>query len=152
MKTPSLLKQLAVVLCAASLVCSLAAAESNWGTDLPAALAQAKKEKKAVLMDFTGSDWCPPCKALHKEVFATKEFADYAKDNLVLVELDFPRTKKQSAELKKSNRALQEKYQIEGYPTVILLNGEGKELWKNVGYLPGGPTSFIAKLDRAKKK
>jgi thioredoxin-related protein len=146
------MKRIAALLLAASLATSLSAAEATWSTDLPAALAQAKKEKKLVLMDFTGSDWCPPCKALHKEVFSTKEFTDYAKDNLVLVEVDFPRVKKQDAPLKKANQALQAKYNIEGYPTVILLNGEGKQLWKNVGYLPGGPRKFIAEVDKAKKK
>jgi thioredoxin-related protein len=146
------MKRIAALLFAGLLASSLSAAEANWGTDLPAALAQAKKEKKLVLMDFTGSDWCPPCKALHNEVFATKEFADYAKNNLALVELDFPRFKKQTAALEKANQALQQKYHIEGYPTVILLNADGKELWRNMGYLPGGPQKFIAELDKAKKK
>lgn len=146
------MKRIAGLLFAGLLAGSLSAAEANWGTDLPAALAQAKKEKKLVLLDFTGSDWCPPCKALHNEVFSTKEFADYAKSNLVLVELDFPRFKKQSPALQKANQELQSKYTIEGYPTVILLNAAGKELWRNVGYLPGGPAKFLAELDKAKKK
>lgn len=145
------MKRITALLFAALLALPVAAADLKWGTDLPAALAQAKKEKKAVLLDFNGSDWCPPCKMLHKDVFATKEFADYAKDNLVLVELDFPRQKKQSEDLKKANQALQEKYQIEGYPTVILLGADGKQLWKTVGYPPGGPKPFIANLTKAKK-
>ena len=61
-----------------------------WVTDLPVAQAQAKKENKLVLMNFTGSDWCGWCKKLQKEVFSTKEFEQYAKDNVVLVEIDFP--------------------------------------------------------------
>jgi len=134
------------------LTVSLSAAEAKWATDLPAALAQAKKENKVVLMDFTGSDWCPPCKALHREVFSTKEFADYAKENLVLVELDFPRTKQQAAELKKANQTLSEKYGITGYPTVIVLNGDAKQLWKTVGYSPGGSKAFLAELEKARKK
>lgn len=131
---------------------TLSASEANWGTDLPAALAQAKKEKKVVLMDFTGSDWCPPCKALNREVFSSKEFADYAKDHFVLVELDFPRGKKQSAALEKANRALSEKYGIQGFPTVILLDGDSKQLWKKVGYSAGGSKAFLAELQKASKK
>ena len=146
------MKRIAVLLFAGLLAASLPAAEANWGTDLPAALTQAKKEKKVVLMDFTGSDWCPPCKALNKEVFSSKEFADYAKDNLVLVELDFPRTKQQSAALKKANQALSEKYGIQGFPTVIVLNGDGKQLWKQVGYTPGGSKAFLAEVEKARKK
>src|SRR6266581_5754679 len=68
----------------------LAAAEGEWLIDLAKAQAQAKTEKKMVFMDFTGSDWCPPCKALHKNVLTSKEFEAFAKDNLVLVLVDFP--------------------------------------------------------------
>jgi thioredoxin-related protein len=146
------MKQLAVFCFAGLLAVSLSAGEGNWSTDLPAAIAQAKKEKKTVLMDFTGSDWCPPCKALNKEVFSSKEFADYAKDKLVLVELDFPKTKQQNATLKKANEALAEKYQIGGFPTVILLNGDGKELWRQVGYPPGSSKTFLDEIEKARKK
>ena len=66
------------------------AAESQWTTDLAKAQAKAKAEKKMVLVDFTGSDWCPPCKALHNNILTSEEFVKYAKDNLVLVEVDFP--------------------------------------------------------------
>src|SRR6202040_3071968 len=108
------------------LVCCLAlraaAAESDWMTDLPKAEAKAKAEKKLVLMDFTGSDWCPPCKALKKNVLSSPEFEKFAKDNLVLVEVDFPRSKAQTEELKKANEKLSEKFKIEGYPTVIVLD------------------------------
>ena len=128
------------------------AEELKWQTDLPAAQAQAKKEGKMVFVDFTGSDWCGWCIKLQKEVFTTKEFADYAKKNLVLVELDFPRTKPQSDELKKTNAKLQKQHDVGGFPTLLVLNGEGKEVWKQTGYMAGGPTAWIAKLDEAKKK
>ena len=125
-------------------------AEVQWSTDLPAAQAQAKKDKKLVLVNFTGSDWCGWCKKLQAEVFTTKEFDTYAKNKLVLVEIDFPNQKKQSAELKKANEALQAKYKASGFPTIVALNGEGKEVWRQVGYLPGGPKAWIAKLDSVK--
>jgi protein disulfide-isomerase len=128
------------------------AAELTWMTDLPKAQAKAKEEKKLVLVDFTGSDWCGWCKKAKKDILDTPEFAEYAKNNLVLVELDFPSAKiEQSAELKKTNKALQNQYGVRGFPTFLLVNGEGKELGRQVGYLEGGPKSFIAKLDGFKK-
>src|SRR5215469_9006382 len=87
---------------------------AEWLTDLPKAIAQAKADKKMVLMDFTGSDWCPPCKALHKNVLTSKEFEDYAQTNLVLVLVDFPRNKPQTEELKASNTKLAKKFDVEG--------------------------------------
>jgi protein disulfide-isomerase len=125
---------------------------AEWLTDLPKALEKAKTEKKQVLLDFTGSDWCPPCKALHKNVLTSKEFEDYADKNLVLVVVDFPRSKEQTEELKTANKALSEKFKIEGYPTVILLNAEGKELDKKVGYGGEKTEAVIARLDKAKSK
>ena len=127
------------------------AAELNWLTDLPKAQAKAKEEKKLVMLDFTGSDWCGWCIKLNKEVFSKPEFAEYASKNLVLVEVDFPRTKKLSAELKKANAALQEKYKIQGYPTIIVLNSDGKKVGE-LGYEPGGPKPFIAGLEKLKQK
>ena len=124
----------------------------TWSTDLPKALAQAKAEKKAVLMDFTGSDWCPPCKALHKNVLVSKEFEDYAEKNLILVVVDFPKSKPQTEELKKANEQLQEKFKVEGFPTIIVLDGDGKQLSKTVGYDGEKPKEFIAKLEALKKK
>jgi thioredoxin-related protein len=125
-------------------------ADVQWSTDLPASQAAAKKDKKLVLVNFTGSDWCSWCKKLQKEVFTTKEFDEYSKKKLVLVEIDFPNQKKQSPDLKKANEALQSKYKAEGFPTIVVLNGEGKELWRQVGYMPGGPAAWIAKLDSLK--
>jgi thioredoxin-related protein len=120
---------------------------AEWLTDLPKALEQAKVEKKRVFMDFTGSDWCPPCKALHKNVLTSPEFEAYAKTNLVLVVVDFPNHIEQSDALKKANKALAEKFSVEGFPTTILLDRTGKQLSKETGY--GGETSkeFIAKLN-----
>ncbi len=134
------------------LVLPLAAAELNWLTDLPKAQAEAKKDNKMVLIDFTGSDWCGWCKKLKSEVFDKKEFADYAAKNLVLVEVDFPRAKTQSDALKKANKELASKYEARGFPTIVVLNSSGKEVWKQVGYMRGGPEAWLAKLNEAKKK
>ena len=110
-------------------------ASDDWLTNVEEAQEQAKAEKKIVLLEFTGSDWCPPCKALKKNVFDTDKFKTYAKENLVLVELDFPRdknkiTKEQSA----YNRSQAKKFEVKGYPTVILLAADGKKITRKVGY------------------
>ena len=145
------MKRIAIGLLTILAALAVTAGESDWLTDLPKAQAKAKEEKKMVLLDFTGSDWCGWCIKLHKEVFSQSEFAEYAGKNLVLVEVDFPRGKKQSAELKKANSALQRKYRIEGYPTIIVLDGNGKKIGE-LGYMKGGPTAFIAELEKIKKK
>ncbi len=145
------MKKLIVGMAAALAVMVAVAGDSSaWLTDLPKAQEQAKAEKKLVLMDFTGSDWCPPCKALYKNVLSQPEFLEYAKKHLVLVEVDFPNKKPQSEELKKANAALQEKFKIEAYPTIVVLNSEGKEIHRKSGY--GGATvkEFIASLEKLK--
>lgn len=86
-------------------------------------------------------------------MFKSAEFAEYARKNLVLVEADFPRRKAQAAELKKANEELKKKYAepFEGYPTVVLVDAEGKSLGAEVGYPPGsGPKKFIAKIEKLK--
>ena len=144
------MKKLALCLLTCFAVAQLHAAELPWTTDLPKAQAQAKTEKKLVMLDFTGSDWCGWCIKLNKEVFNTPEFIEYAKKNIVPVEIDFPNKKKQSDELKKANSALQKKYDIKGYPTIIVLNGDGKKVGE-LGYMKGGPKAFIAELEKLKK-
>jgi len=145
------MKKLAVALVATAILCRAGAEELKWLTDVSKATAQAKAEKKLVMLDFTGSDWCGWCIKLHKEVFSKPEFATYAKDNLVLVEVDFPRAKTQTEELKKANQSLQEKYKIEGYPTLVVLNSAGEKVGET-GYVEGGPKAFIAELEKIKKK
>src|SRR5258706_11296890 len=106
----------------------------EWLTDLPKAQAKAKAEKKMVLMDFTGSDWCGWCKKFDKDVLSTPEFQEYAKKNLVLVEVDFPSKKPQSAETKKANAALKSKYEVQGFPTFVVLGSDGNEVGRQRGY------------------
>ncbi len=130
---------------------TLFAADGDWKTDLPKALEQAKAEKKLVLLDFTGSDWCPPCKNLHAKVLTSDEFNKFAKDNLVLVELDFPRAKPIAPELKAANQELSKKYGIKGFPTIIVLDPEGKELFRKVGYGGTPAADYVAELAKLKK-
>ncbi len=145
------MKKLLLLLTATFAAFTLVAAEGGWLTDLSKAQERAKAEKKLVLLDFTGSDWCPPCKSLHNTVLVSPEFTKFAKDNLVLVEVDFPRSKPQSADLKAANRKLSDKFNIEGYPTVIVLDANGKELFREVGFGGTPAKDYVAKLAKLKK-
>ena len=145
------LAKLTGILAMLALTSTLVFAKDGWSEEYDKALAQAKADKKLVVLDFTGSDWCGWCIKLDKEVFSQAEFAEYAKKNLVLVELDYPRTKEQSKEIKAQNGKLQKEYKIEGYPTIIVLNSEGKKVGE-LGYQPGGPKAFIAELEKLKGK
>ena len=136
---------LALVL--AMLAMPAVAAEAEWLTDVHAALEKAGLEHKVVLLDFTGSDWCPWCIKLKNEVFNTPEFAAFAKENLVLVEVDFPRAKALSAAQQEANNALARHYNIRGYPTVVLINTLSQQVGQ-AGYMPGGPKNFIAALEK----
>lgn len=129
---------------------TFAPAELNWLTDYSAAKARAKSDNKLVLLDFTGSDWCGWCKRLNAEVFSKPQFQEYAAKNLILVELDFPRAKAQTDAVKKQNMQLASQYQIEGFPTVVVLNAEGKKVGE-LGYMEGGPDVFIAALEKLRK-
>ncbi len=123
------------------------ASAEGWLVSHKDALAKAEKEQKAVLADFTGSDWCGSCIQLKNEVFSTQEFAAWAAKNTVLLEVDFPRKKKQSAELKKQNQALTEQYGVLAYPTIVFLDGKGKRVGE-LGYVAGGPAAWIAMADK----
>ena len=125
-------------------------AEANWATDFAKAQADAKSAHKLLLVNFSGSDWCGWCKRLEAEVFSKPEFEHYAKDNLVLVMADFPRRKPLSDEVRKQNYALAERFQVEGFPTIVILNGDGKQVGQ-LGYMPGGPEAFIGELKKLPK-
>ena len=117
----------------------------NWKTDLNEALTLAKKENKVVLVDFTGSDWCQWCKRLNDEVFSKEEFEDFAKKNLVLVKIDFPQNIEQTNATKYYNQKLANIYGVEGFPTVILLDNNGRGILKT-GYVEGGVENYIQQL------
>lgn len=115
---------------------SQAFAEGAWLTDYPAAVAQAKKENKLILLSFGGSDWCPPCIMMRKRVFDSDAFKDYAAKNLITVDLDFPQGKPQPDALIKQNLALAVKYgltdpageNIQTVPVLILTTPDGQPL------------------------
>jgi thioredoxin-related protein len=139
-----------VVLAVIILSSPISFAKTDWSENYQACLARGKAEKKLVLLDFTGSDWCEWCMRLNKEVFSTPEFKNYAKDNLVLMDVDFPQAKAQSNKIKAQNEMLQQRFQVQGFPTLVVLNSNGKPI-KELGYMEGGPKAFIAALKKLKK-
>lgn len=123
------------------------AAGEGWTSDYEAALKQASDEKKNLLIDFTGSDWCGWCIKLDKEVFSHDEFKTGVKDTLVLVELDYPRDKsKLTEEVIAQNASLKDKYAIKGYPTILLTDEDGKP-FARTGYQAGGPEKYVTHLN-----
>ncbi len=147
MKLKSALAALAVL----TLAALPALAAPKWFTDLDEAKAVAAKENKPLLVDFTGSDWCGFCIKLHAEVFDKPEFEEFAK-GYVLVELDFPNKKPQPPEEKAKNKALQAKFGVSGFPTVLLLDAKtGEAYGRQSGYGPGtGPKAYLEKLSAFK--
>lgn len=120
-------------------------AEPVWFTSMSQAQEAARKEKKVIFVDFTGSDWCPWCVRLHDEVLNQPAFKEYAAKNLVLLLVDFPRDKVQTKEQKEANNALAQKYGIRGFPTILILNSDGKVLAKT-GYRRGGASAYVNHL------
>ena len=133
---------------------TIEAQEVTWHTDMNKATEISKKTKKPLLFFFTGSDWCGWCIRLQKEVLKTPEFVKWAKENVVLVELDFPRRTPQSPEIVKQNAELQQTFGVRGYPTVWLVNPikkDGKtslEQLGSTGYVAGGPSAWLAVADK----
>lgn len=117
----------------------------EWITDHQKALALSAETGKPVLANFTGSDWCIWCKRLSSEVFTKKEFIDFAKDNLILLKLDFPRNLPQTTAEKQQNEALAKQFSITGFPTILILDKVGKEVART-GYQQGGADSYIQHL------
>ena len=147
---------LALLLAFALLSPACGRADSGWITDLKKAQQEAKADHRLVFLNFTGSDWCGYCIQLDRAILSKPEFKDYANKNLVLVELDYPRRggpkwNAQSVELKKQNMELAEKYDVQGFPTLLLLDGDGKTVWKYEGYFSGGVAAFLAELNRVRK-
>ncbi len=122
-------------------------AAEGWLTDFDAAKKEAETRKVPILVNFSGSDWCGWCIRLDEEVFAHDEFGTFAKENLVLFVADFPRSKEQADTLKKQNRQLQQQYKVQGFPTVLLVDAEGKVLART-GYQRGGAAGYVAHLKK----
>lgn len=134
---------------------TVSAQELEWHTNMDEAVKLSEKSKKPLLLFFTGSDWCGWCIRLQKEVLKTPEFAEWAKKNVILVELDFPRRTEMALELKKQNAEVAKAFGITGYPTVWITNAtknaEGKLSFQalgKTGYVAGGPSKWLESADK----
>lgn len=123
--------------------------ELVWETDVKKAMEMSKKQDKPLFLFFTGSDWCGWCMRLQKEVFQTPEFEAWAKEKVILVELDFPRRTAQPENIKMQNMQLQQVFGVQGYPTVWFAKASDKdgkinfEQLGSTGYVAGGPATWL---------
>jgi protein disulfide-isomerase len=137
---------------------ALEAQELVWNNNLKNSIEISNKTKKPLLLFFTGSDWCGWCIRLQTEVFKTPEFKKWANENVVLVELDFPRRTVLAPEITEQNNQLQQFFAVQGYPTVWFVNAsnsDGKvniEKLGNTGYLAGGPKVWLETANGILKK
>ena len=128
---------------------SLLLMSAGWETDFARAKVEAKKNNKYILLSFSGSDWCIPCIKTRKEIFAKEPFMKFAETNLVLVNADFPRLKKNclSKDQTKQNETLAEQYNKEGvFPFTLLLNAKGQVLKEWRGYPGVTPEVFVSQI------
>ena len=132
---------------------AMQAQELVWHTDINKAMAISNKTNKPMLLFFTGSDWCGWCIRLQNEVLKTPEFTAWAKKNVVLVELDFPRRTPQSDAIRNQNAGIQQAFGVQGYPTVWFATAKIKDgrpsftCMGSSGYVPGGPAAWLAVAD-----
>ena len=126
----------------------------DWPTNMQNAQVQAKAEKKKILLNFSGSDWCGPCIKLKKNIFESETFKTYSDKNLVLVHADFPRKKKNqlSKEQTVLNEKMAELYNQEGkFPLTVLLDENGKVIKTWDGYPNSTIDAFIQDIHAATK-
>ena len=123
-----------------------------WGDNLETAKAQAAKNNKLVFVNFTGSDWCPPCMALRDNVLTQKAFLDFAERNLELVFIDFPKNKPLDEKVELANRALAEQYNIKIFPTVLVLDVDGTVVHRGEELDNKNAKAYTADLKKALNK
>ncbi len=128
--------------------------ELDWNTNLVEAVDKSIATEKPLLLFFTGSDWCGWCKRLQAEAFFKPEFQKWAKENVVLMELDYPRRTAQSEELKAQNMNILRMFGVRGYPTIWFVNpsknGSDINFAKigQTGYVKGGAEAWIAEAEK----
>ena len=138
---------LMIAVTATLLLHNVAHTAEGWLVDFEKAKAQAAKEGKSILMEFTGSDWCPPCKSLAENVLTKDVFKKEVPKDFVLLKLDNPRDKsKQTPEEIEQYKTLSKKYGIQGVPTIFLADAKGRPYWQTVGYSGDPADKYVANL------
>ena len=128
---------------------AIASAEGPWLTSIEEGVKKAKAENKLVMIEFTGSDWCPPCKMMAKAVFTKEEFLKKAQESYVLVKLDMPNS---NPELKAANTKLMQQYNVSGVPTILLFDADGKEFNRFTATAHPKVDLFLKHLAKAKRR
>ena len=118
----------------------------RWETDFKAAQKRAEKEKKPMLVLFTGSDWCPYCVRLEQEILSKDVFKEFAAEEVVAVYLDFPKRRRLPKKQQEANDRLRKKFEIRGYPSMLLLDQEGKDVQNRFGYSKVDPDTYVKHL------
>ena len=126
-------------------------AEKEWSEDFPAAQVRASDEKKQLLVNFSGSDWSAPCITFRKNILNSSVFLAFAKSRFVLVNVDFPRNRPQSDNQKLANQILTQKYIVNDFPTVLILEANGTETQRISNFKGTNPTDFVQLLNKNKK-
>jgi thioredoxin-related protein len=139
------MKKLIAILFLIAVSLGARAETSDWLTDYGVAKKKAKQENKPILALFTGSDWCPICQKWEKEVFSTAQFQEYAKENLVLLLVDFPDKKPLPKAQERANDTLKYKYKVDEFPMAVLINSKGKQI-DSFHYIEGGPNALLGKI------
>ncbi|MEM7455706.1 MAG: thioredoxin family protein [Planctomycetota bacterium] len=111
---------------------------------LERAVEDSRDSGRPIMLVFTGSDWCPYCRALEREVFSTDEFKSWAAENVNYIEVDFPQSFQLPSSVAQINRSLAEKYeeQVRSYPTILFVDNYGTAR-ASYGYVPGGHGSWL---------
>ena len=131
--------------------CTSLSQAGDFHSDYETAKKKAKEENKPLLVKFTGSDWCPPCKALDAAIFSQEKFKKEVEKDFVVAVLDFPKQKELPEGQKEKNQKAKNEFDVSGFPTVLLINQEGKVIKKMVGFGGGDVESYLEVLQTALK-
>ena len=129
-----------------------AAAEKEWSGDFPAAQVRATDEKKKLLLNFSGSDWSSPCITFRKKILISEIFMNYAKNRYVLINIDFPRNRPQADNQRLANQILAQKYHVQNFPTVLILESNGTEIQRVSDFNGTNPEQFVQLLSKTSNK
>ncbi len=124
----------------------------EWYTDLMKAQERSKATNRPIFGFFTGSDWCGWCHRLQANVFAKPEFVKWAKEKVILLELDFPRAKQLPAELAQQNSSLQQAFNVQGYPTIWIFYLEKDKATPNMNINALGSLGYPSGAEAGKEE